>query len=89
MSRVATSPLPKSMPDHIPVPSLYAPSDGFELSNDSPAGRLSLTSTLLAASGPLLVRVIVNVTLSPTVGFELSTDFSSERSADSTGTSTR
>ena len=82
-------PLSKSIPDHIPVPSSYAPSDGIELTNDSPAGRLSLTSTLLAASGPLLVRVTVNITLSPTVGFELSTDFSSERSADSKGASSR
>src|SRR5207253_10997447 len=46
-----------------------------------PAGKRSLTWTLVAVLGPLSLSVIVKVTVSPTFGVGLSTLFSTARSA--------
>ena len=44
--------------------------------NSNPSGIISTMRTLVALDGPLLVTVIVNTTLSPTLGVALSTVFS-------------
>src|SRR3954453_8670099 len=49
--------------------------------NVSPAGNRSLTATLVAESGPLLVRVTVKVMVSPTFGVGLLTVLLTSRSA--------
>ena len=46
----------------------------------SPAGNWSVTATFVAASGPPLFSVIVNVTSSPTFGVAASTVLVSDRS---------
>src|SRR4030095_14419218 len=56
---------------------------GVAETNVSPAGSRSVTATLVAASGPLFVRVIVNVMVSPTLGVALLTVFATARSAPS------
>ena len=45
-------------------------------------GNWSVTSTRLAVSGPLFVRVTVKVIVSPTFGVALLTVFTTARSAD-------
>ena len=54
---------------------------GVADTNDKPAGSRSVTSTPVAASGPALVRVTVNVITSPTFGVGLLTDLATCRSA--------
>src|SRR6202022_473247 len=51
----------------MPVPLVYVPWAGVAETNASPAGRRSVICTPVASEGPLLVTVIVNVTLEPTV----------------------
>jgi len=55
----------------VQVPELYTPRLGVADTRVSPAGRRSWTVTPVAVSGPPLVRVIVNRTVSPTAGLEL------------------
>src|SRR5262249_37811458 len=73
---------PASVPTaHRPVPLSYEPRPGTADTNWSPAGSKSVTATPVAASGPLLGSVTVNVTVSPTLGVGFLTDFLSARSA--------
>ena len=44
---------------HRPVAGLYVPWLGIADTNDTPAGRASVTCTFVAASGPLLLSVMV------------------------------
>ena len=55
--------------------------DATWLTYCSPAGSRSFTTTLAAGLGPRLLSVMVNVTLSPTLGVESSTVFETTRSA--------
>ena len=64
-----------------PVAALYAPWLGAADTNVSPAGNRSVTCTLVAESGPWSVSVMVNVMVSPTLGFALLTDLASCKSA--------
>src|SRR5438270_801672 len=65
----------------IPVPLAYVPWLGLAETKLSPAGSASLTCTLLAAFGPLLLKVTVKVIVSPTLGVALLTLLLSARSA--------
>src|SRR6516165_7944546 len=47
----------------------------------NPAGKASLTLTFVAASGPLLLRVTVKITVSPTLGVASFTVLVNARSA--------
>src|SRR5437764_1334736 len=58
---------------HAPVPAMYVPWLGVAETNVRPAGNRSWTTTFVAESGPLLVRVTVKVTVSPTLGVALLT----------------
>ena len=69
-----------------PVPKLYEPAEAIADWNARPAGNRSATATPVAASGPLLVTVTVNVTLVPIDGLALSTTLVTARFA--TGAST-
>jgi hypothetical protein len=69
-----------------PEPALYEPCDGDAETNAVPAGNGSVTATLLAVSGPLLVTVTVKVTLPPTGGVARFTVFVTARSALGTST---
>ena len=63
------------------MPKLYEPADAIADWKVRPAGSRSDTTTPVAASGPLLATVTVNVTLVPTEGLGLSTVFVTARSA--------
>ena len=43
--------------DHAPVPLVYVPWLGVALTNVSPAGNASVTTTVVVGSGPLFVSV--------------------------------
>src|SRR5262249_5914079 len=58
---------------HPPRPRLYMPGLVAEETSAGPAGSRSLTATLVAVSGPVLLSVTVKVTVSPTLGVRLST----------------
>src|SRR5262245_7458702 len=73
--RVATAPLATVPTSHTPAMSSYVPWLGVEPTKERPAGRRSLTWTLVAASGPALDRVTVKVIVSPTLGRGSFTDF--------------
>src|SRR5262245_36032338 len=64
-----------------PVLGLYAPRLGFDDTSVSPAGKRSFTRTPVAVFGPALVKVIVNVIVSPTLGVLSLTVFVKARSA--------
>src|SRR5206468_2801859 len=64
-----------------PVALLYVPWLGAAETKARPAGSRSATDTLVAASGPLLVRVMVKVTVSPRLGVGLLTTLARARSA--------
>src|SRR6516225_7865964 len=68
------------------VPTVHTPAAkdpwlGVALTRISPAGKASATVTLVAASGPWLVRATVKVTVLPTLGVGLFTVLDSARSA--------
>src|SRR5262249_8288081 len=65
----------------LPLPLSYAPWVGVALSRLRPAGSGSKTVTFVAGLGPLLPKLTVNVTVSPTLGVGLSTDLVTARSA--------
>ena len=79
--RVCGAPGPTVPTSHTPVASSYVPWLGSAETKVSPAGNRSVTSTLVAASGPLLVRVTVKVIVSPTLGVASLTVLVSARSA--------
>src|SRR5262245_50792179 len=60
---------------------LYVPWLGTADTKATPAGSRSITWTLVATPGPWLIRVMENVTVSPTFGVGLSTVLASARSA--------
>src|SRR5262249_20874774 len=64
-----------------PVVLLYVPWLGVADTKVSPAGKRSLTRTLVAGSGPRSDRVMVKVTVSPTLGVASLTNFVRARSA--------
>src|SRR5262245_31003071 len=66
---------------HTPLAEEYTPWLGFDVTSASPAGSTSLIDTPVASSGPTFDTVIVNVTVSPTFGRGLSTDFATTKSA--------
>src|SRR5437763_807563 len=65
----------------MPVADAYVPWLGLAVTKVNPAGSRSFTVTLVAESGPLLVRVIVKVMGSPTLGVLSLTVLASARSA--------
>ena len=83
--RLALAPLASVPTVHTPPAKL--PVEGVALTRVSPVGRASVTVTPCDASGPLLVRVIVNVTLAPTSGVALLTVLTTARLASGTSTS--
>ena len=77
MVRVALAPFARllivqSGSDHVPT-------EGEALTKVYPEGRTSVTFTPVAALGPALEAVIVNVTVLPTFGEVLLTDLVTER----------
>src|SRR5262249_47156559 len=66
---------------HRPVVLSYVPRLGVAETKVRPPGSRSVTATSVAASGPALVRVIVKVMVSPTLGRALLTDLARARSA--------
>ena len=63
-----------------PVPLLYDPAEAVDDTKVKPAGSASVTTTPVAAAGPLFVAVIVNVTFEFTGGVALLTVFVTARS---------
>ena len=82
--RVALAPLARVPIVQIPVLLLYS-AVGLADTKVSPDGRTSLTITLVAALGPLLVTFIVKTTFSPTVGVALLTILAMDKSAEAPG----
>src|SRR5262249_34392659 len=78
---VAVVPLAMVATVHRPLTAAYVPLLAVALSSVSPEGSRSVTRTLLALAGLLLVRVIVNVTVSPTLGVSLLTVLLRDKSA--------
>src|SRR3954462_15978856 len=73
----------------VPVP-LHDPCEGMAETNVVPAGRVSVTVTPLAASGPLFMTLVVYVMLARALkGGSLATDFVMARSAEGRTTNTR
>ena len=68
IDKVALAPLAKLPIAQTPVPLVYVPVDGVELTKVYPAGSWSVTDTPVAALGPALLAVSVKVTLLPTFG---------------------
>src|SRR4051794_10532679 len=81
MVKVALAPLFKVPTVHRPVVLLKLPWLGVADTNETPGSRTSLTVTLVAASGPEFLTVIVKVTFWPTVTEVGSADLVSDRSA--------
>src|SRR6516162_916381 len=72
--------------DGLTVPTVHTPPEyvpwlGVALTRVRPAGKVSATLTFVASLGPVLLRVTVNVIVSPTLGLALLTDLVSARSA--------
>ena len=81
MVSVSTAPRESRPTFHTPLVLSKLPAVVVAPTNPSAAGRSSVAATMSAASGPSLVRVIVNVTWSPTSGVGSSTVLVSPRSA--------
>src|SRR5262245_33327369 len=81
MDRVWRTPALTVPTAQVPVALVYVPWLGVADTKVSPAGSRSSTATLVAASGPLLVRVTVKVTVAPTLGVGLLTALLTWRSA--------
>ena len=77
---VAVPALARLPTDQIPVALSYDPADTVEDTYVRPAGRASLTTTPVAADGPLFVAVMVNVTFEFSTGVALLTVFVTARS---------
>src|SRR5262245_49929679 len=69
---------------HLPVAVSKAPTEGDADCSVTPAGSVSAITTPLAGLGPRFVTRTVKMTVSPTSGSLLSTDFSTARSAAGT-----
>src|SRR4029077_20057471 len=65
----------------IPVPLLYVPWLGVADTKVKPAGKRSVTCTLVAELGPRSLNCTVNVMVSPTLGVALLTVLVTARSA--------
>src|SRR5207237_4371697 len=86
---VAFAPL-RSLPSvHVTVVvPLHEPCDGVALTNCSPAGSGSITTTFVAVDGPAFATVIVYDTVLPVVVVVAPVVFVSERSAEAGSTGT-
>ena len=73
INNVGFAPLATVPTVHTPVALSYAPCEGVADTKVMPAGNVSVTETLVAESGPALLTVTVNVTLSPMSGAALLT----------------
>ena len=77
----ALSPLARSPISHTPASALKSPMLAVSSTYSTPAGRLSLTTTFTASSGPLLVTIKVHTTSPLRAGVGLLTSFTICKSA--------